>query len=145
MKSFQFRLEKILQLRTFDEENAKIELGRCIGEVNKIKNILEHIAEEKILTRKSMGLKNFQLHDFLIAETYLKNLEAKKEEMLEALTLAELKVEKAQSFFLEAAKKRKILSKLKEKQELAWKKEVQTQNDAILDDIVNAKKWGIEA
>ncbi|MEL3907493.1 MAG: flagellar export protein FliJ [Treponemataceae bacterium] len=139
MKTFRFRLEKILQLRSFYEEQAKIELGRCNREVEKIKNVLKQIASEKVLTRRAMGFNDFNLQDFLASETYLKNLDAKKEIFLERLVTAELKVEKARKEFIAASQKRKILTKLKEKQALQWKKERQQEEDAILDDIVNSK------
>lgn len=139
MKAFHFRLEKILQLRIFAEEQAKIELGRCNSEVEKIKSVLKQIASEKVITRKSMGFESFDLQNFLSAETYLKNLDAKKEIFLERLVVAELKAENARKEFIAASQKRKVLTKLKEKQVLQWKKDRQQEEDAILDDISNSK------
>lgn len=139
MKIFTFRLQKILELRSFYEEKAKIELGRCISEVERIKNILKKIASEKIATRKNMGLKSFDFQNFLASESYLKNLDTKKEQMLKLLSEAEVKVQKARAEFFEATKKRKVLSNLKDKQYEIWKKETLQENDAVLDDIINSK------
>lgn len=139
MKTFEFSLEKILQLRFFYEDKAKIELGRAISESERLKTILQSIAIEKVKTRKKMGLDNFVLYSFLSSEMYLKNLDIKKEQMLKKLAEAELKVEKARAVFLEATKKRKVLSRLKEKQEEVWKKEARQESDSMIDDIVNSK------
>ena len=138
MKAFQFRLEKVLKVRRFYEEQAKIELGRCIGESEKIKNVLRHIAEEQVSTRKSMSFQNFDLQNFVASENYLKNLDAKKEAFLTKLAEAELEVEKARKVYIAASQKRKTLSRLKEKEIEAWKKETQQEEAAVLDDLTNS-------
>lgn len=140
MKKFEFRLEKILQVRSFQEEQAKLELAKCVGTVEMFKNQLREIAQEKITVRKDMGLNNFELQSFLASETYLKNLDAKKEQCLNLLAEAELKAEEARKVYAEAQKKVKVLENLKEKKFAEWKKEYIIQQDNIVDDTVSAKK-----
>jgi flagellar export protein fliJ len=138
MKAFNFRLEKILRIRSFYEEQAKIELGRCVSESEKIKAVLRHIASEKVAARKSMGFQSFDLQDFLASENYLKNLDAKKEMFLAKLAEAELQIEKARKAYIAASQKRKTITRLKEKQLEAWKRETQQEEAATLDDIANS-------
>ncbi|PIE98107.1 MAG: flagellar export protein FliJ [Treponema sp.] len=136
-----FRLEKILKLREFYEEKAKIELGKCISESEYIKQQLKLIANNRVSARKKMVVgADFSFNDFVAGETFIKRLEFEKEEQLNLLAQAELKVEQARKVYNEATKQRKILSKLKEKKEAQWRKE-RLQHDAeILDDLVNFQK-----
>ena len=86
-----------------------------------------------------MGSDQFELESFIASEHYLQMLNEKKEVCIRKLAEAELEAEQMRILFAEAMKKRKILTKLKEKKESSWKKEVRKEEENFIDDIVNSK------
>ena len=47
MKKFVFSMEKILDLREYEEKQAQIELGKAIADAEKIRQQLNFVATEK--------------------------------------------------------------------------------------------------
>ena len=122
MKRFAFSMQKILDIREFTERQAQIELGRAVAEVNRINGELEAVAQEKHRMVK-LDMKNTSINEFLVYENYLKRLDITKERLLEELAAAQLVVDEKRAVFTEAMKQRKILSNLREKQYLQYKKD----------------------
>jgi flagellar FliJ protein len=121
MKKFTFRLEKILKLRSYAENDAKIELGRAIGTLSRIENDLEAVAA----AQKSAGEKRFSggdslpyLHGY---DNYLQRLESKKERLLQEAAVAELAVEKSRELWMDARAGLKVMENLKERKLAAYR------------------------
>ena len=53
MKRFEFSLQKVLDLREFEENQAKNELGKAIAESDRIKAELEYIALKRVENNKA--------------------------------------------------------------------------------------------
>ena len=53
MKKFQFKMQKILDLRKFEQDQAEAELGKANAEVARIQRKLDSIARKKVSTAKS--------------------------------------------------------------------------------------------
>lgn len=138
MKKFVFSMEKILDLREYEEKQAQIELGKAIGDAEKIRQQLNFVAIEKA-KMLSMDISGTSIDERLVHENYLVRLDRQKEILLEELAAAELIVEEKRAVFAEALKKRKVLSNLKEKQLQQYKKEKQLEEDNIVDDIVTSR------
>lgn len=138
MKKFVFSMEKILDLREYEEKQAQIELGKAIGDAEKIRQQLNFVATEKA-KMLSMDISGTSINERLVHENYLVRLDRQKEVLLEELAAAELIVEEKRAVFAEALKKRKVLSNLKEKQLQQYKKEKQLEEDNIVDDIVTSR------
>ncbi len=138
MKKFVFSMEKILDLREYEEKQAQIELGKAIGDAEKIRQQLNFVAIEKA-KMLSMDISGTSINERLVHENYLVRLDRQKEILLEELAAAELIVEEKRAVFAEALKKRKVLSNLKEKQLQQYKKEKQLEEDNIVDDIVTSR------
>ncbi len=138
MKKFNFALQKVLNLREFDENQAKEELGRVISISNKLQMELQQIAQNRVSSRASSG-NVFNANEFLAIENYVNRLDIRKEEVLEELVQTELLIAEKRKIFAEAMKNRKVISKLKEKQLSEWKKNVLKDEELIIDDITNAK------
>ena len=138
MKKFVFSMEKILDLREYEEKQAQIELGKAIGDAEKIRQQLNFVAIEKA-KMLSMDISGTSINERLVHENYLVRLASQKEILLEELAAAELIVEEKRAVFAEALKKRKVLSNLKEKQLQQYKKEKQLEEDNIVDDIVTSR------
>ena len=134
MKKFEFSLEKVLRIREFEEEQAKIELGKAISEVNRINSELEFIASERVknnLARSSCVDINF----LMSIEKYIEGLDLKKEELLNELAQAEMLADERRKILAECMQKRKVLEKLKENQKIAYNKLVEREEEKVLDEI----------
>ena len=135
MKPFSFSLEKVLSLRKYREDVAKIELGRAIGILADLENRLLALAEERAraaAAQFSPGNSAAQIQQYMY---YLLRLDNTKEQLLREAALAAQKVEEARELFIEASRERKVLDKLKEKRQKEYRKEFFAEEIKILDDI----------
>ena len=138
MKKFVFSLQKVLDLREFEEEKAKLELGKAVAEMERIKKLLADNAQNRV----NAGYSRRDVSDVLSLqqiENYILGLDLKKEKLLEELASAELIFEKKRDLFTEAMQAREVLTKLKDKQLSEYKKEALKQEENALDDITNGK------
>ena len=138
MKKFVFSLQKVLDLREFEEEKAKLELGKAVAEMERIKKLLAENAQNRV----NAGYSRRDVSDVLSLqqiENYILGLDLKKEKLLEELASAELIFEKKRDLFTEAMQAREVLTKLKDKQLSEYKKEALKQEEHALDDITNGK------
>lgn len=135
MKPFAFGLEKVLKLRKYYEDEAKIELGRAVSYLADLERKIEVLAGERVRASAAQfspgnGAREIQQYAF-----YIIRLDNIKEELLKETALAEMKVEEAREAFLEASRERKVLDKLKEKRQKEYGKARQNEETGILDDI----------
>ena len=135
MKKFVFSLQKVLELREYEEDKAKLELGKAVAELERIKRLLQEVAQNLVkanLSRKDTT----DVIVFINIENYIIGLDAKKEKLLEELTMAQMFFEEKRDLYTKAMQDREVLSKLKEKQLSEYKKEVLKEEENALDDIV---------
>lgn len=159
-KKFSFPLEKVLKLREFEEERARIELGRAVSEVERINTELKTIAGKRCEAgimrsqdnpgksreteepEKSSGFIPARLVDMdglFYIEKYISRLDSERDKLLEDLTAAELVVEKKREIYVEAAKNLKTMQNLKEKKQEIWHKEYLDSQAEEIDDIINSR------
>ncbi len=138
MKKFTFSLQKILDIREFEEKQAQIELGKAVAETNRIRMELERIAAERV---RIVHLKAdvVSLTEMIVKEQYLTRLDMTKDRLLEDLAAAEIVVEEKRAVFTETLKKRKVLSRLKDRQFTAFRRDVQKAEDIVSDDISSSR------
>ena len=139
MKPFAFSLEKVLKLRKYREDEAKIELGRAVGVLAELESNIRATAEERVraaAAQFSPGNGAVEIQQYMV---YLLRLDNTKERLLKEAAMAELKIEEARNVFLEASRERKVLDKLKEKRKKEYKKLVIAGETKNLDDIALAK------
>lgn len=139
MKKFAFSMQKILDLRIFEQRQAEMELGKANAEVARIQGELESIAKRKVST-----IKNFDTNtDFLIQaeiQSFFFMLEQKKEKFLEELATAKIAADEKREVVRQAMQKVKVLEKLKENKFRQWKKDNLKAEELAADDIVTARK-----
>ncbi|NLM01327.1 MAG: flagellar export protein FliJ [Treponema sp.] len=138
MKKFNFSLEKVLRLREFEEKEAKIDLGKAIAEGDRLKLELENVAQERVQANR-MRTSNATVSDLVTIDNYCMRLDLLKEQLIEEIAQAEIIIENKRKVFSEKMKNRKVLSKLKEKKIVQWKKEVLDAEEKVIDDVVTAK------
>ena len=135
MKAFSFNLEKVLNLRKFYEDEAKIELGRAVGILAEIELNIKSVAEERhkaAAAQFSPSNSAAMIQQYMF---YLLRLDNTTEELLRQAALAELKVEEARDVFIEASRERKVLDNLKEKRLKEYRKLKLDNETKALDDI----------
>jgi len=135
MKKFVFSLQKVLELREYEEDKAKLELGKAVAELERIKRLLQEVAQNRV----KANLSRKDTTDVIVLmniENYIIGLDAKKEKLLEELTMAQMFFEEKRDLNTKAMQDRKVLSKLKEKQLSEYKKEVLKEEENALGDIV---------
>ncbi|MCR4715369.1 MAG: flagellar export protein FliJ [Treponemataceae bacterium] len=138
MKRFEFSLQKVLDLREFEEKQAKNELGKAIAESDRIKTELEYVALKRVENNKACALTE-DMNEMMAIERFIVRLDLRKEELLEELAKAELVIEQKRQLFAEAMKNRKVVTKLKEKKEAEYKADSLKAEESAIDDIVGAK------
>lgn len=141
MQRFHFRLQKLLDLRTFREKEAETNLGRAVAAREAIVLHLAEIAQAEIRTRQSLKMSARTSENFSIHGNYLERLHGEREKQLKALAEAELMIEKMRALYVKAHQERLIVTKLRERKEIQWQVDGFKQQDAMLDDVINAQAY----
>jgi flagellar protein FliJ len=136
MKRFTFRLEKVLQLRKFKEDECKLALGQAISILNKIENDIKITA----LKRHNAAEQRFNdAQNISSWDTYILRLEQEAEKLAKQAAQAELVVEEKRALYIEAQKDLKAIEKLKEKRKKEHRKEMMNLQLAENDDMTAAR------
>ena len=135
MKPFAFGLQKVLKLRQYHEDEAKIELGRAIGVLADLESRLRSLAAEQARAAAAQFSPENTAAMIQQYMFYLLRLDETKERLLKETALAEMEVEQAREVFIEASRERKILDKLKEKRQKEYRKIVLREEIKVLDEI----------
>ena len=141
MKRFQFSMQKILDLRKFEQQQAEAELGKANAEVARIQRELDLIAQKRVATIKTFDTET----DFAVVaqiQQFFSMMDIKKEQFLQEIAQAQMRADQKRQVVLECMKKTKALEKLREKHLERWKKDVNRREQLVIDDIVNAKAYG---
>ncbi|MBQ3825872.1 MAG: flagellar export protein FliJ [Spirochaetaceae bacterium] len=138
MKQFSFSLEKILDLRKFEKKQAEAELGKALSEEKRIQDQLDDIASERVSTNNDSD----SVHDIfnlMRNQQYLSLLKIREEQYLNDLAQAKIVSEGKRNELIEAMKKEKVLTKLKEAKLREYNKNLNKQEDISNDDVVTAR------
>lgn len=136
MKKFVFELQKVLEFRDFEKQQAEGELAKALAVETEINDNLKKIAQNYASVKESMkGNLNFQ--DVMAQSQYNNLLEYQKEELLKQLAQAKLVTEQKREVLRECMKKTTALEKLKEKQLADWKQAADYEEAELLDEVKN--------
>jgi flagellar FliJ protein len=136
MKKFSFKLEKVLKLRKFREDECKIELGRAVSNLNMIENEIKTTA----VKRQSAASQRFNSTNEIDSwNNYILRLDQEAERLMEKAAQAEIVVEEKRALYLEASKELKTLEKLKEKREKEYRKEREDYQMEETDDLTASR------
>ena len=136
MKKFTFELEKVLEFRNFEKQQAEGELAKALAVETEINENLKTIAQNYAAVKVQMkGSQDFQ--DVMAQSQYNNLLEYQKEELLKQLTQAKIVSEQKREVLRECMKKTTALEKLKEKQLADWKQAADYEEAELLDEVKN--------
>ena len=135
MKRFRFNLEKLLELRKYDEHNWEIKLGQIVSKCTAMEHKIRDIKSDKSKAFLKYNLVSSGIEMLKISEVYLQRLNFE-------INMSEIKLEesisekqKIQNIFIEVSNKRKILDKLKDREEDAYYKDQAAADVKEIDDI----------
>ena len=135
-KKFVFELQKVLEFRDFEKQQAEGELAKALAVETEINDNLKKIAQNYAAVKAQMkGSLNFQ--DVMAQSQYNNLLKYQKEELLKQLAQAKLVTEQKREVLRECMKKTTALEKLKEKQLAEWKAAVDYEEAELLDEVKN--------
>ena len=139
MRRFQFRLEQLLELRRYREREWELKLARITGICLKIRLRIKEIDE--VVRRSIASLFRSDVltdYSYLISnELYMMRLRGERKEREEELEKREKEREEVQKEYITHSKKRKVLQKLKEKQEEEYYVLLRKEEFKSVDDINN--------
>ncbi|EID84882.1 hypothetical protein MSI_16650 [Treponema sp. JC4] len=138
MKKFKFELEKILEYRDFEKQQAEGELAKALAVETEIQNNLKKIAEQYAALDKYMS-GSLDFSDMVSMSQNKNLLNYQKEELLKQLAEAKLVSEQKREVLKECMKKTSALEKMKEIQLAQYKEEVKHAENKRLQAIANSK------
>ena len=139
MKRFSFNLERLLKLREHEEQEWEIKLGRAVTECVRIENDIRQRSSEIDRVLRTRGSVDGREDAFYAMEMYKRRMSSELAELGDELSRAEAERDKVREQFLEFSKRRKVLSKLKEKREAEYYKEQMKIEHDLIDEINNAR------
>lgn len=137
MRRFHFRLERLLRLKSYTEQEWEIKLGKATSECL----VIERQIDEAL---KGMASAFHQIHtprreldmNFITsAQRYMDRLSGRVDELEDELVVKEAARREVQEEYLEASKERKVLDKLKERRAKEFYKAERDEEKKELDDI----------
>ena len=144
MKRFAFALEKVLELRKYYEQEAKVELGRAISVLTEIENNIKtnaHLRSQAASERFSVigATENGGAISMFDWDNYILRLEQEAQRLAEEAIKAKAVVEEKRNIYLEASRELKVMEKLKEKRQKEYREEVFAAETSERDDTWRAK------
>jgi flagellar FliJ protein len=137
-RRFRFGLQKVLDLREWEEKQAENDLAAKTGQCAACERTIEELYLRRRNTFLARGSGGLDLTLLAVHDAFRlrlgKEIETKEKE------LARLTVEREDllKVYLEKRKRREVLSKLQEKQALAFKAQAQKREALVLDDLNTA-------
>lgn len=146
MKKFNFRLEKVLEVREIEEEKAQNRLLQAREKVQKIKKELNELEDIQYdlyqYLREKEGL---TLNENLQYREYIKNNRQQIIASENRLVNQQEKVASFQQAYIEKRRRREVLEKLKEKEYLRYYKEMLLKEQKEMDELaLRFHKKGIQ-
>lgn len=141
MKKFSFSMQKILDLREFEQQQAEAELGKANAEVARLQRELDSIARKRAATIKAFDTGTDCIVQLGI-QNYFFMLDQKKERFLAEIAQAQLAADEKREAVRQAMQKVKVLEKLRESKLRQWKRDCLKTEELESDDIVTFHHHG---
>ncbi|MBQ7167117.1 MAG: flagellar export protein FliJ [Treponema sp.] len=138
MKKFQYSLQKILDLRSFQLKQAEIELGKVNSKIAAENRQLQLIASQKHKVQEYMGA-NSDFSSFASGYGYVVFLDQKRDACEERIALLQMEADKKKEIVRAAMQKEKVLERLRDHRLEAWKDEAEKEEELVVDDVVTSK------
>jgi flagellar FliJ protein len=140
MRRFQFRLERFLELRRWKEREWELSLAKVLGECLLLERKITEIAREVSTSFLSVFRtgNHIDIDSMMRRELYVQRLARERERTQAALVEKRAELEEVRGKYLEAARARKVLDKLKDRQAAASYERQIDEEFKTIDDINTA-------
>jgi len=140
MRRFQFRLERFLDLRRWKEREWEIRLAHATGKVILLRNRIAEIgAEIGASYGRSFTIGTaIDLEAMSRRELYVQRLAAERERKTAELAVRTREMEEVRARYLEAARDRKVLDKLKDRRAAEYYERQRDEEYKTVDDLNTA-------
>lgn len=139
MKKFSFELQKILEFRNFEKQQAEGELAKAIAVETQINDNLKQIAAQYASLKAQMK-GNLNIDDIMSQSQFNNLLEYQKEELLKQLAEAKIVTEQKRKILRECMKKTTALEKLRENQMEEWKAQADFEESEFIDELGTTRR-----
>ncbi|MDR2398449.1 MAG: flagellar export protein FliJ [Spirochaetaceae bacterium] len=139
MRRFHFRLQKVLALREYREQETKVELGKAIGALTRIEQSIADIAAERVRIGNQQCGPGRGVAEIVAFDRYVQRLDSSKNRLVADADQARQQVETAREVYLAASRDRKILDKVREHQAVEHRKEQRAQEAKLLDEVGSSR------
>ncbi|MFP4179770.1 MAG: flagellar export protein FliJ [Spirochaetaceae bacterium] len=143
MKQFRFNMEKVLELRRYEERRWEMKLGEVTGKCVTVNRRIKEYTEtrEKVFSQRRITSES-AFYDFKLADRYIIRLEKEKEKLSHELQEYEQEREEIKKRYLEASRKRKVIEKLKERKQEQYYRQQRKEEQKEIDDITASRRTG---
>jgi flagellar protein FliJ len=140
MRRFQFRLERFLELRRWKERERELALAKTLGECLLLERRIAEIAAEISASFLSVfrAGNSIDIDSMRRRELYVQRLARERERTGTELVAKREELEQVRARYLEAARERKVLDKLKDRQADAYYERQIDEEFKAIDDINTA-------
>jgi flagellar FliJ protein len=142
MRRFQFRLERFLDLKRYKEREWELALARVLGQCLLLKRRIEEILAEVDASRGDTFIVDTRIdvEAMVRRELYIRRLIRERERTEIELAERTVEMEKVRAKYLEAAKERKVLDKLKERKANEYYEKQKDEDFKTIDDLNTAAR-----
>ncbi len=140
MKRFRFRLEQLLTLRRHQEHEWEMKLADITGRCLLLENAIRECDRTLLagFDERRAGQGDLDVIGLMASELYMARLRQEKEEHRADLVIRHQERVRIQSDYLEAAKKRKVLEKLKERRAAEYYRAARREEFNTADEVNNS-------
>lgn len=135
MRRFVFGLRHVLEVRDYAEQVAEAKLLGKSAACAKLGLSLEDNARATLAASRERFRPGSGAADHRAVELYSVRLGAERERLLKALALAEVEREEARKAYIVASTAKKLVEKLREREEAAYYKAVAREENKTMDDL----------
>ena len=142
MKKFNFRLQKVLELKQHIEKRKQQELASLIKKLDGEKIVMKKLMDERESNqhqRKQFEGKGTKLLEISLVDKYLQFVRQRINHQKQVINQLETAISKKQSELLAAMKEKKTLENYKQKKRNEYQKAVQIMEQNFLDELAIRK------
>lgn len=137
MKRFAFRLERVLELRSYSLTVAEAKLGEKSAVCTRLNLTLEANARATLEAARERFRPGGNAADHRAGELYSVRLNQERERLMKTLVIAEAEREAARLAYVKVRQARELVSKLREREESAYRKAFSREETKTMDDLAN--------
>lgn len=141
MRKFQFRLQKLLEIRSYKEKLIKNELAKAERKkyilVEKKENLLNELKGSRNKMREEEKEKILTVDRMRLYQQYFKRLKATATQKDKLISLADDEIKLINDRLIEARKKKRVLERLKENKFKDYMYEFQKEEQSFFDEVGN--------